>query len=311
MKNIIPKKYNSCNCIENSIANYCDSCNVDFTPLFLLSWDFEYDNSKSALGERIHYHSNHVINIKETFDIMHEYIGISCHEIQHLTQSTIIEKILDGYVIFACMDSYNIPWNSVYQKYHYDHYFLITNILLEEKKLVVIDSFSLTEVMFHDFDIINAFIKCYWIEFSIPTKERQAIVEDFLDKCKKNLESDMFNKIRLFANEFGANDNIDFLSSEIVDIGNSYAVRRISHIANSRFNTALLLKDIFKDNNYDKNMMRIYTEWESVKNLLIKILLSSKSTLLQQMSTKIKQIADLEEEINSKIILDIGIIEIK
>ena len=108
--------------------------------------------------------------------------------------------------------------------------------------------------------------------------------------------------MNFFACELFEIDDIHSLSPQIVDISNAYIIRRLSYIANSRYNTMLLFKYLCLDDEIIENMKNIYGEWEAVKNHFIKILASKNISRIGQASEIIKSIAYAEENLAAKVL---------
>lgn len=303
MKKIQPNRYKTLNCIENCFANVCDAYNIDYRPLFLLSWDFGYDASKPTIGERIHYHNNHELGINDYIDIASKYLRLHCEE--NISECGLSEStIQDNHFYIISTDSFDCKWNLAYRKYHYPHYFLVEKVDVTNS-IVGIDSFSSSDLQYPTADYLKTFRKFYRICLFETNTERlwhQEFKQKYSELISSHIRIGTFNKMNYFACELLEIDDIHSLSPQIVDISNAYIIRRLSYIANSRYNTMLLFKCLCLDDEIIENMKNIYGEWETVKNHFIKILVSKNVSRISQISEIIKRIACAEENLAAKVL---------
>lgn len=290
------------NCIENCFANICDVYSIDYRPLFLLSWDFGYDGSKPTIGEQIHYRNNYKLGLEDYINIASQYLSLHCEE-NILEQGLTESKIQDNHFYIISTDSFDCKWNVAYQKYHYPHYFLIEKV--DDNSVIGVDSFSSPELQYPAIDYLKKLKKFYRISFLETNKDafrQQQLKQRFYKFISSNIRKEIFNKINNFAVKLLEIDNIHSLSPQIVDISNAYIIRRLSYIANSRYNTMLLFKYLCMDDEIIQNMKNIYGEWEAVKNHFIKILVSKNMSRIGQASEIIKSIAYAEENLATKVL---------
>lgn len=303
MKKILPNRYKTMNCIENCFANVCDAYSIDYRPLFLLSWDFGYDDTKPTIGERIHYHNSHELEIDNYIDIAFKYLRLNCEEnISEcgLSKSTIQE---DHFYIIST-DSFDCQWNLAYQKHHYQHYFLVEKMDVTNS-IVGIDSFSSSSLQYLTADYLKTLRKFYRICFLENKADRfwqQEFKRTYSEFILSQIQIGIFNKMNFFACELLELDDIHSLSPQIIDISNTYIIRRLNYIANSRYNTMLLFKYLCLDDEIIQNMKNIYGEWEAVKNHFIKMLVSKNISRIGQASEIIKSIAYAEENLAAKVL---------
>lgn len=114
MSTISPKRYRTLNCIENCIANVCDKYAVDFSPLFLFSWDFGYDTSRTTIGERIHYHNDYNWGLDNYIKISEEYLNLIFTE-KSINGNPFETYIRPNQIYMISIDSYDCNWNLAYR----------------------------------------------------------------------------------------------------------------------------------------------------------------------------------------------------
>lgn len=287
---LTPKKYGTLNCIENSIANICDAYAINFCPLFIFSWDFGYDSTKLTIGEKLHYHNDYMLGLENYFAISKDYLGLVFIE----TVSMFDEYEENSNMIYMVnVDSYDCSWNSAYHRYHYPHYFLIKKD--GEGETVAIDSFSTLNMPIITVDLLEKNKTIYSVSFKNRKRSFEDIKDLYHEIIKANYHNDVFRGIQAFADDLEKIDNIEFLSPQIDDVSNSYIVRRLSYIANSRYNSSLLFRYLNYDICVIKGMEDIFSLWTSIKNLFVKILLSRNSILFNRAYQMIINVAEKEE----------------
>ena len=292
MSMILPKRYRTLNCIENCIANVCDKYAVDFSPLFLFSWDFGYDTSRTTIGERIHYHNDYNWGLDNYTKISEEYLNLIFTE-KSINSNPFETYIRPNQIYMISIDSYDCNWNLAYRKYHYPHYFLLEK---SERGAVAVDSFSTLDVQLPNSETINS-IKGFYCISPTPTDNKKQIVDlqnIYYNTINANLNKNIFGDIQKFANDLSTIKNITALSPQISDVSNAYIVRRLSYIANSRYNTSLLFRYLNFDLNFIKGMKNIFILWESIKGLFIKALISRNMKNIDTARDLIVQVANEE-----------------
>ncbi|OGI07987.1 MAG: hypothetical protein A2Y40_06655 [Candidatus Margulisbacteria bacterium GWF2_35_9] len=305
MSKITPNKYSTYNCIENCIANICELNNVNHIPLFLFSWDFGYNQSKSTIGEKIHYHYSCDIDFEKTINLSKKYLNIQIIN-NKLNSEEIIENVLGGKNLIINIDSFDCSWNLAFQKFHYNHYYLLSKNSTTNE-IIAIDSYSSPDIIFIDKNTLRKTLNTYSIDlYSNINKSLQELKSEFLNICLSNIQKNIFELMREFGNDLLKINSIQDLSPQITDVSNSHIIRRLSYIANSRFNVMSLLSLLNYNHKYILVMGEIHNEWEKLKNLFIKIIISKRTNLTLQAIEKIFYISKIEEKLCSNIISSKG-----
>lgn len=305
MNKIIPKRYNTLNCIENCFANICDAYGIDYRPLFLFSWDFGYDTTKTTIGERVHYRHNRGLGIDDYVEIAFKYLNIHCvkQPAEHVLNKSQTENS-QIYLIGA--DSFNCKWNLAYHKYHYPHYFLMEKTDMRGgENIVVIDSFSSLDIHHITRDRLNTINTLHRIcisENTIDTTlEQKNLMHSYLEFISSNVQNRVYDKIKTFAYELLNVNDISELSPQITDIANAFIVRRLSYIVNSRYNSILLL-EYLDLNEISPYMKSIHEQWETIKNLFIRILISKNTNKIVRASELIMNVAHDENSLATRLL---------
>ncbi len=287
MIRILPKRYGTFNCIENCIANFCDSANININPLFLYSWDFGYNLSQTFIEDRIHYRYSCSMAITNYIPLSQEYLNIKIMPVP-LNIQEIKSRCFSGEVYIFEIDSYDCPWNLAYQKFHHMHHFLITSDPRNscEKNLVIIDSFSTSDIIVFNEEILGYIKNVHLIEMVSCTDSESIKKQNLRNELKKfivsNKEKGVYDLINCFINDLQLVESVDQLTQQTSDISSSTMLRRLNYISNAKYNTALLMKYLMIDEEIIARMSSLHDEWESIKNYLIKILLSKRVKLLKQ-----------------------------
>lgn len=301
---LLLKRYNTHNCIENCIANYCDATGIDFRPMFLYSWDFGYKKENLTIGEKIHYHLDFTLGVDYYFEIARKYFNISFRKIQKNSES-IMGFLLKGNVLLIQSDSFDVPWNLAYKKYHLPHFYLI--LFNQEDKLInVIDSFCCQKPL-NLFDLdINSIKQIYLLDCGIEKQRdiinRQLLNDEYICIQRRNREYGIHNLIALFAQDLLSVESIEKLTLNSNDIANAMLIRRISNILSSRYNTKEIYKYLGFSLDYIEAMSIICEKWEVIKNLFIKVLVTGKLKILLVARKELSIISDAEIRLCNKII---------
>ena len=303
IEKILPNRYRTHNCIENCIANLCDAANVDFRPMFLYSWNFGFDKSKDTIDEKLHYCSHFDIRVDRYFELSASFLNIKFCMFSK-EYSKIVNQLIGNNVLLIKTDSYFVPWNLAYQKYHLPHFYLL--IYNNEKKcFTAIDSFCNKDMVDLDDVDVNKIEEIFRIDLNydrLLNKNTEMPREKFLFFLNHNRNKEIYNLIGELGRIFATVDSIEKLTTNLSDISNSVLIRRMSYITHSRINT----KSLFEYLNLSKvdieSMNTISEKWESLKNLFIKILISKRLNLLQQVSDELMLLSNIENELCNKII---------
>lgn len=304
MGKICYRRYNTLNCIENCIANICDSYKVEFTPLFLYSWDFCYDEREATIGERIRLHDQG-LNIVDYIVLSQMYLGIDIREIP-LQKVFSIDNLEEDEIYLINLDSFNCFWNEAYRKYHYSHFYLMERI---SNKIREVDSFSSYDVLSSDSNshlncIEKGYICLMQTDYeSEKIRRLQCIKERLLEFLSDNYYRGIYDQIREFARDIGRVKTIDELTPQASDLINTQILRRLSYIANSRYNIILLLQKLQFNQAVIDQMNLIYEKWEIIKNYSIKMLISKKVYKITLIRDLIMDVADHEDRLVKKLVI--------
>lgn len=303
MNRIFSKRYGTFNCIENCIANFCDSANISISPLFLYSWDFGYNLSQTFIEDRLHYRYSCSMAITNYIPLSEAYLNIKIMPVS-LNIQEINSRCLRGEVYIFEIDSYDCPWNLAYQKIHHMHHVLITCDPRNscEKHLVIIDSLSTSDIIVFNEEIL-AYIKNVHLIEMVSCADSESVKKQKLrSELKKfivsNKEKGVYDLINCFIDDLQMVESVDQLTQQTSDISSSTLLRRLNNITNAKYNTALLMKYLMIDEEIIARMSSLHDEWESIKNYFIKILLSKRVKLLKQASEKLLLIVKEENDLS-------------
>ena len=297
------KRYITHNCVENCIANLCDSYKIDHRPLFLFSWDFGFKKTSFLLEDNVHFNYNFDTTVYRYYDISKIYLNISF--IPNGTDSSdIMRKLNKGNIMLITSDAYNLPWNLAFGKYHVQHSFLV---LVDSVNhcLKVIDSFCSNDFVvlenLNGIDIIESFL------IKLKKNEKIEYLPDLLEQkylaiLETNIKRDIFDLIKEFGDSVKEIDSVDKIMNLENELSESYFLRKLNYITNARSNTKSFFEYLQWPNKYVDLMNDIYREWTIVKNLFIKFILSNELNLIPQISRQLHEIAILEKDLCNTII---------
>ncbi len=313
-------KNNDYDCLQSIVLTVATFWDIDPTMMFSLLWGFKYyntDNSLNRLGDKIDlgYPGN-------AWEFLHKYNGIKIKERIpedpdniELVRETIIDSISCDNQIALNIDAYVCPWNLSYQKTHYPHYCIVTGFC--DNDIVCIDPFSSS----NEYEIlpIESLIRGYndklqrgfcYLEFE---KDQVSNTIDLLElievlyKNIKNQNTSLINSILSFSNDILHIDygtEIDSMN----DINSIPLVLKVNSIGNNRKNVASYFKylsSIFKEDSLltlSSEFTASFNSWYKVKLYLIMYFTTQRRKDIENISVKLKSIAEIE----NKILGDLG-----
>lgn len=298
MSSIPVKRYITHNCVENCIANLCDFFKIDFRPLFLFSWDFGFKSDDLTLENKIHFNSKFDSSVEKYYEISKLYFNMSfIHVNNNLTD--IMRKLIAGKILLIKSDSYYLPWNLAFQKHHIPHSFLATYDFIK-KSIIVIDSFCSNDfIELGNLNELNIEM-CLFVQLSedSPNKNTSILLKNrYIAIIEINKKNDVYRAIENFSNELETIDSIEQLTENLNDLSNALLIRRLSNIANARYNTKCFFEYLQWPIELIETMDGIYTKWESVKNMFLKVLLSHKLKLIPKIRQELFVLSNLENEL--------------
>ncbi|OBZ14199.1 hypothetical protein A8L34_09570 [Bacillus sp. FJAT-27264] len=292
------KRYPTHNCVENCIANISDHYEIDFRPLFLFSWDFGFKTTEPLLENNIHFNSGFKSCINNYFQISKSYFDM------HFTSTNndinnVMNYLTDGNIMLINSDAFNLPWNLAYQKHHVSHSFLVMYDSLK-KSINIIDSFSSNRIL--EVDNLKEFKinECRSVQVLGNSQNQNDLIllkNRYLTFLESNINNEVYSSIRNFSDYLEIIDAIDKLTKYPDDLSNALLIRRLSNVANARYNTKCFFEYLQWPNKYISAMDVIHSKWESIKNMFIKIILSKKLKLISQIQQELLVIASLENDL--------------
>ncbi|WP_225999294.1 hypothetical protein [Paenibacillus sp. BJ-4] len=292
------KRYITHNCVENCIANISDYYEIDFRPLFLFSWDFGFKTTGPILENNIHFNSEFISCVNNYFEISKSYLDLLFTSISN-DLNDVMSCLTDGNIVLVSSDAYNLPWNLAYQKYHVPHSFLVTYDSIK-KSINIIDSFSSNNIL----EVenlkelkINEFRSVQVLGDSQSKNNLILLRNRYLTFLESNIKNEVYNSIRNFSDYLDIINSIEKLTKNADDLSNDLLIRRLSNIANARYNTKCFFEYLQWPNKYIDAMDGIHAKWEFVKNMFIKIILSKRLKLISQIQQELLVIASLENDL--------------
>ena len=239
----MPLRYSTYHCLENCIANFCDAIGIDHRPMFLYSWDFGFDNSMEAIGNKIHCYSSFDLVVEKYLDLAERFLGIK-FDVFPNNFDYINNYLKNDNLLMIQIDSYYVPWNLAYQKYHHFHfYFVFYNNDL--KCFSIVDSYcsnNIINVESIDVDIVE---RVYSLEtpndvlFNANIVSLRSLYREFLFN---NMINGVYDYISDFGNELLKIESVEDLVRDLSDFSNDVLIRRMSYISKSRFNTKIIFE---------------------------------------------------------------------
>ena len=138
---------------------------------------------------------------------------------------------------------------------------------------------------------------------TIRNDDMSCLLKDrYIALLESNITNGVFKSIKNFSNELNNIKSIDNLTKNSNDLSNVLLLRKLSQIANGRYNTKSFFEYLCLSSGYIDAMNTIYTNWESVKNLFIKVIISQNLKLIPKIKQELHVIANLENDLCHTII---------
>lgn len=293
-----------CNCLEYVLSNIILNENLNNSLLFINSWNFKYEKEKEELWQRFSVYSN---DFSDLFDTAKKFCGvqvIKTFDIMQVNKYEMLVNLMDKYKYVAIkIKARECPWLAFLDDFQGMHMILILSC--REKGIlcsdVAKDSFELSfeflrkkEVEFVVFDVIKN-------DYEIKDIQSK-MANDINIKAKK---MDIFDSIKLFANEFNDICNIDkeFRTGSIIA---SPLVKQLSLVGFSRLNYTQAIRFAFeteliiaKIENLLCGMENISLKWLYINKNLSKYIVTHDKILLEQIKLILFDISEKEYSIAS------------
>lgn len=223
--NIKPIHNTSHDCIQSCTATLANYYNMDYQMFNLGRWNFEYNNIihyNTYIGNRIKPYSFRKVCGHELFH------GIYWEAINGYSDSMIKCELLDkGIPTMVSSDLFYCPWNTAYQKYNYQHYFIL--IGYEKDKFICLDPYMNDLEIEYQSNELYAGMKCFYI-----LKRRDVSVNKYM--FIKELQNDIMffrnngitEKILMFADDI--ENKLDIREEKEGIITDLYAIPLIDNI---------------------------------------------------------------------------------
>ena len=116
-----------------------------------------------------------------------------------------------------------------------------------------------------------------------------------------NLPDTLFDKMMRFADMLGTINDTNILRTCECRIEDNIFVQRLAYIESSRYGMQMLFAKLFHDEIINQEMSEICKRWTKVKNDMIKVIVSKRLSLIQNLKEEIMTIVILEKTIYEKL----------
>lgn len=314
---IKPVRDEAFNCYYSVIATLCGHYGIDYGLVFIGAWGFDfvmqgYDKN-APIGPRIS-----TSMYKYTYPgLLEKYVGIKLN--RHDTADTeealylMRKEIPQGRPVIISSDLFWCPWNLAYQKYSFPHFYLAAGFDEENGSLICIDPYISSGREWLSLEnFINGYKACITFEL-IEKKDILPVTLELVGNVVNHIiaaerSSGMFDKMRSLAHEI--EEYLDF-SIELNGYDDIYAVPLFDNIKALVSNrkafakTLYYLGDKLNINEFyslAERMGRVADQWDNVRfNLMRLSMISDRKARQGKCALKIKEIADIEEELAYRI----------
>ncbi|GHU38937.1 hypothetical protein FACS1894105_13350 [Clostridia bacterium] len=299
---IFPYKSGAYDCYQIAIANVCNHFQRKYEMISLGGWCFQYNHTldELSIGNQIRPYRRRKNNSLLTFH------GIYTEDYKKETLSADIIKqyIINGVPLLIFSDLFNCNWNEAYQKYHFNHYYILIGYDGNEQ-FVCIDPYiterrikcSLSELLAN---MTNYRIVRFTDIHASDTEYYDELISDYTYFVEKNTPQQIEKFAEGISNEFDLDkelfgyekdlfavplvDNLKILSTKRK--GYSNMLRYIGNCLNPQFN------------DYGEQAESIAKEWGEIRLQLLKMMLKNRVTKdnLLSVASAIRKLASLEEK---------------
>ena len=301
----VPNQNLYADCFEGALATIALHLNRHYEWMYLNEWKFRFNPSLVGehyrLGLALELYRDKVSPLRKFHGI--RYCQFPCENLEALR--AVLESELDRSMPLAVrVDAYYCPWDKSFGKYHNSNHIFFVNGIQPQS-----DSFICSDPFYQEWDCLieaDKFMTMYTGQYGVF--EITQDVSPFTDGVK------IFREMLKSLFEEATFDAIQKLSEEIKiadftqEIENDKAVwfapvyRRMIEIVNSRRRLPRFVRFVAEQYAgpellYILPLLEgICQEWQSVKDLTLKLLLTGNSLFQERLAYKIKKIAETEEK---------------
>lgn len=314
--NTIPLYYDGLSCLDNILISIAAWLKRDYQLVFFKSWNFEF-----KFGER---YKNDLFSdricIKElNYKILTEmYCGIhfKYNKVANVNETLRIlaNEFNKGRPAIIYMDSIWCPWKIEYQKVSAPHFCLALGIN-ENGDLHCVDSAPLnygTTLPLHDFlEGGGNCITFQIINSKLQNLEFEQIIKGALNGLYKQINGfNTFDSIRNFSIDLKMSFNLmkELKDNDLSNIWLVPIIKKLRSVSGGRSQYSAFLKYYYSKNNINDLLLLssdlefVSSRWNLIMRIIEKHIYSEKSVNVDNLSTIVSDIADLEEAIAQKLL---------
>ena len=225
------------NCIQMVLEVICSQLKIEFSNMFIDSWDFFYETADDAFSP------TGLSSRSPSSPSRHNRLGVEeivVGQSNDFSETLIRSCIEQGDILLADMDSYHCPWHRGYKKTHIKHYFLIVGI--QESGLCCNDPYlSPTEkrtLSYSEVRYINRLSYFKKVE-DIGAKKAENVLVELIRDEKRIIK--MFEMIEAFSQQLLQLNDPNKLFDYAGDVYLCTLARELKFIADSRIQVGYLL----------------------------------------------------------------------
>ena len=292
-------------CFEGILACVAIYLNRRYEWMYLNEWKFRFEpppnGTRYRLGLALDLYRNKVGPLVKYHGIC--YRQYPCENFEKL-RDILAVKLAEKMPITVRADAYYCPWDKSYMKYHNpNHIFLINGLQKQTGFLFCSDPF------YQEWDRLvspDEFVTFYAGQYGVfEVTEDVSPLTDGVRIFQTMLESlyvdETFAAIRRLAEAVNMADFMQEIKTD-TDIWFSPVYRRMIEIANSRGRLLRLIT--FVAEQYDQPELlftlplleEIGKEWQQIRSLTLKLLMTCNRTFQDRLAYKIKNTAEMEEK---------------
>lgn len=290
------ERHNDQNCIENCFSYISNYLQVDCKCMFLYSWDMGYDSSKNTFLEKIHYH--YLLNpmAEEMINAITKYTKIKYALIdkQKFIETIAFHKndIAENIYLLS-IDSYDCPWNIVYQTDHISHYFMVVDYSKQSDEFVIADPFCSNDIIKCKKDILD-YVKNIKIFYKSNISETITL-NDMINIIETQSENVLASIAKLLNDKMLCNIEDDIKTYN--DSAKNRILRRIERIANARKNFRSLFDKCNTENlQYNTEILdETFNLWIMCRSIVMKAFFRYNNSVQTKICEILQKIHDLEK----------------
>lgn len=293
------------NCIENCIAVFCKTYDINHRSIFINSWDFGYHEVSAYIGENIHYHASFDFELTKKLACLKKYSSVEFKFIRNIDLQSVLFELDNRHTLLIEIDTFTCKWANTFEKEHHIHFYLINSYDIDAQLFHVIDPIYSDRTKECSFSEIFSFQSICSLRYvNSVKKDSFNMYEDFINYVRSVKHTWIIHNIHNFGKALMEARDLHFVTPPCEDLFQSHIVRRLTHTINSRVNLYEFLSYLKEYHDFHHSYLSEIIElWKKVRYEVIKGLMIKRIDIINEAGKNVVSIARAEKNY-SDILLD-------